>query len=247
MDLKKLKDLSTKEDFKNGTVILAGSGPGDPKLITLKVFLSIKTADVIIYDALVNSNVLKDSKKNATLIFAGKRSLNKSCSQEDIFNWMIKYAKMGKKVLRLKGGDPSVFGRGAEEINTLKKNNIPFKIFSGITAAQESFSSLKSDYILSNDSFLLITGHKAINKTTPDLNFEALANYSGKIIIYMGLSRLNFIAHNLIDHGKNKNSLVQIVSKVSLNEQVTFRRKLLECCIPKELLNIKSPAIIIIN
>ena len=247
MDLKKLNNFLKKDDFLDGTVILAGSGPGDPKLLTLEVFLSIKIADVIIYDALVNSEVIKSSKKDAILIFAGKRYSNKSCSQEDIITWMVKYSRMGKKVLRLKGGDPSIFGRGAEEVEALKKNNISFKILSGITAAQESFKTLKSDYISNKDSFILITGHKALNKDTPHLDFKALATYSGKIIIYMGLSQLNSIAQNLISFGKSKRSQVEIISKVSLKEQVIIKKKLAECCVSKEKLNIKSPAIIIIN
>ena len=118
-----------KNFFNDGTIILAGAGPGDPKLLTFKVYQAIKMADVIIYDALVGKDIICLAKKKCKLIFAGKLSNNKSCSQEDIISWMKSYSKLNKKVLRLKGGDPSIFGRGAEELQALKKSENKHKSF----------------------------------------------------------------------------------------------------------------------
>ncbi len=242
-----LKDIVfPKKCFLSGSVVIAGAGPGNPDLLTLKVFYSIKYADVIIYDGLVNKNIINFASKTAKLIFAGKSSLNKSCTQEDINKWMVFYAKKNKKVLRLKSGDPSVFGRGAEEIEFLKINKIPFKIYSGITASQEALNILKKENIINNE-FCIITGHKAINSNTPQLDYKSLSKSSKRIIIYMGLSQLNFVAKKLIENGKKKETKVEIVKDISLRSQKKIITNLEDCLNNNEKFGLKPPVIIIIN
>tara|TARA_X000000950_G_scaffold289063_1_gene409484 strand:+ start:12967 stop:13701 length:735 start_codon:yes stop_codon:yes gene_type:complete len=236
-----------KNFFNDGTIILAGAGPGDPKLLTLKVYQAIKMADVIIYDALVGKDIICLAKNKCKLIFAGKLSNNKSCSQEDIISWMKSYSKLNKKVLRLKGGDPSIFGRGAEELQALKKVKISIKVFSGITAGQEALKKLKISYFNNETkSFSLITGHRAIiNKK--EINFKKLSAYEGRIIIYMGLSHLNNIANKLINFGKCENTSVKIITNISLKNERIFTTKLKNCVLEKNKFGLKPPAIIIIN
>lgn len=241
------KKIKSNECFNNVSVILAGAGPGNIKYLTMNVFFAIKEADVIIYDGLVGKKIIEAAKKNCELILASKSSQNKVCTQEQIINWMINFSKQKKKVLRLKGGDASIFGRGAEEIGALQKHKIPFKIFSGITASQGAMNVLKNNFVNFDGNFCFITGHRAINSSTPKMDFSSLSRFNGKIIIYMGLSQLSYIAKNLIKFGKNKKEKVQIVKDISLSTQKTLKTNLEKCEKSLDNFNLKPPVIIIIN
>lgn len=234
-----------KKIFKKGSVIIAGAGPGDPKLLTLKVYNCIKYADVIIYDGLVNTDILKNSSKKTNLIFAGKSFTNKSCTQQQIISWMISHAKKEKRVLRLKGGDPLVFGRGAEEVEALKKNKIPFQIFPGITASQHALRYASDDDKI--NEFCLITGHKAINSELPRLDYKKISNIDGKIIVYMGLSQIKEIAKELIGNGKKKETVVEIIKNVSLASEEKVITSLVKCSKENLKFGLSPPVIIIIN
>ena len=235
-----------KKSFKKGSVIIAGAGPGDPKLLTLKVYNCIKYADVIIYDGLVNEDILKNSSKKTDLIFAGKSFTNKSCTQQQIISWMISHAKKEKRVLRLKGGDPLVFGRGAEEVESLKKNKIPFQIFPGVTASQQALRYTSDDNNKINE-FCLITGHKAIDSDLPRLDYKKISKIDGKIIIYMGLSQIKEIAKELIGNGKKKETVVEIIKNVSLASQEKVITSLVKCSKENLKFGLTPPVIIIIN
>src|SRR6516162_1988781 len=132
--LSRLADALGLPDFAPGSVWLAGAGPGDPGLITALGLHAIATADAILYDALINEKLLGFARPRAELIYAGKRAGKRSCKQTDISRTLVSLAKKGKRVLRLKGGDPLVFGRGAEEALTLARSGVPFRIVPGITA-----------------------------------------------------------------------------------------------------------------
>ena len=235
-----------KKSFKKGSVIIAGAGPGDPKLLTLKVYNCIKHADVIIYDGLVNTDILKNASKKTNLIFAGKSFTNKSCTQQQIISWMISHAIKEKRVLRLKGGDPLVFGRGAEEVEALKKNKIPFQIFPGITASQHALRYASDDDNKINE-FCLITGHKAINSELPRLDYKKISNIDGKIIVYMGLSQIKEIAKELIGNGKKKETVVEIIKNVSLASEEKVITSLVKCSKENLKFGLSPPVIIIIN
>ena len=235
-----------KKSFKKGSVIIAGAGPGDPKLLTLKVYNCIKHADVIIYDGLVNTDILKNASKKTNLIFAGKSFTNKSCTQQQIISWMISHAIKEKRVLRLKGGDPLVFGRGAEEVEALKKNKIPFQIFPGITASQQALR-YASDNNNKINEFCLITGHKAIDSYLPRLDYKKISKIDGKIIIYMGLSQIKEIAKELIGNGKKKETVVEIIKNVSLASEEKVITSLVKCSKENLKFGLSPPVIIIIN
>ena len=241
------KIIKPNQLFNDVSVILAGAGPGNVNYLTINVFYAIQEADVIIYDGLVGKKIIEWARKDCNLILASKSLQNKACTQEQIINWMIKFSKEKKKVLRLKGGDPSVFGRGAEEIEALQMNKIPFKIFSGITASQGAINILKNNFENFKGNFCFITGHKAINSSTPEMNFSSLSRFNGKIIIYMGLSQLSYIAKNLIKCGKHKEETVQIVKDISLSTQKTLTTNLDQCVKSRNNFNLKPPVIIIIN
>ena len=130
------KIIKSNQLFNDVSVILAGAGPGNINYLTINVFYAIKEADVIIYDGLVGKKIIECARKECNLILASKSFQNKVCTQEQIISWMIKFSKEKKKVLRLKGGDPFVFGRGAGEIEALQMNKIPFKVFLGMTTSQ---------------------------------------------------------------------------------------------------------------
>jgi uroporphyrin-III C-methyltransferase len=234
-------------DFKAGTVIIAGSGPGSEKLITLKVFYALKAADIVIYDALVNPKFIDYCKKNVKRIYAGKTGSKRACSQEQINDWLVKYAKKNKKVLRLKGGDVSFFSRGSQEISFLKKNKIKFKVFTGITSAQAAFkedNEKKADFKLCLN---LITGHRQIKSNTRKINYDYLVNTGGKILVYMGVSQIESIQNSLIKSGMKKNTKILIISNASLENQIIYNTKL------KDVINfvkdneVKPPSIIIIK
>ncbi len=234
-------------NFKEGTVIIAGAGPGNIKLVTIKTILAIKSADVIIYDSLINKLLLEYCKKNVKLIFAGKTSTNRACSQEDINEWLVKYAKKNKKVLRLKGGDVSFFSRGSQEISFLKKNKVKFKIFTGITSAQAALKEIEEKVNKKRLCLNFITGHKQIKTKSKKINYKYLINTKGMILVYMGVSQIESIKKNLIKSGMRKSTEVSIISNASLENQKIYNTKL------KNVVNffkdkeVKPPSIIIIN
>ena len=234
-------------NFKEGTVIIAGAGPGNIKLVTIKTMLAVKSADVIIYDSLINKVLLEYCKKNAKLIFAGKTSTNRACSQEDINEWLVKYAKKNKKVLRLKGGDVSFFSRGSQEISFLKKNKVKFKIFTGITSAQAALKEIEEKIHKKKLCLNLITGHKQIKTCSRKINYEYLVNTKGKILVYMGVSQIESIKKNLIKSGMRKSTEISIISNASLENQKIYNTKLKDVVNFFKYKEVKPPSIIIIN
>lgn len=243
-----LEIFKPKSDFFNkGTVVIAGAGPGDEKNLTLATYFAIKIADVIIYDGLVGKRILNLAKKSANLIFAGKKFGNKSCTQKQIIDWLQKYSIKNKKVLRLKGGDPSIFGRGAEEIEALKKLKIKFKILSGITAAQEVFVKYNQKYDQIDKFFTFATGHKNINEESIKVNFSNFVRNHSKVVIYMGLSQLRNICNKLLDSGKSKKTKVIIATNISLKNEKIVESDLQSCLKTQNNFGLKPPAIIIIG
>tara|TARA_B100001029_G_C14985477_1_gene408692 strand:+ start:272 stop:1009 length:738 start_codon:yes stop_codon:yes gene_type:complete len=235
-------------NFKKGMVILGSAGPGSLDLISLKLRYVLKKADVVIFDALVNKKILNFCKKTVNLIYAGKLKEKKSCTQDEINQWLVNFAKANKKVLRLKGGDISFFSRGSQEINCLRENGISFKIFSGITSSQTSINSSVESFFNSSGICNLITGHRRINSNfEKNINYNFLKVSNGRIIIYMGVSQIRNISLNLIKSGINRNETVTLITNSSLNSQKIYTTSLIKC--PDFILenNIKSPSIIIIK
>jgi uroporphyrin-III C-methyltransferase len=206
--------------FERGTVWLAGAGPGDPGLITALGLYAIGQADVILHDALINPRLLKLARPGAELIFVGKRGGRRSCKQTDISRTLVSLAQKKNRVLRLKGGDPLVFGRGAEEALTLAQARVPFRIVPGITAGVGglAYAGIPVTHRDTNHSVTFVTGHGADGRL-PHLDWSSLARGSETIVIYMGKSFAGEIATKLIEAGRSANEPAALVSNASLSDQ----------------------------
>lgn len=205
-----------------GTVYLVGAGPGDPDLITLKGLRCIQQADIILYDRLVNPELLKYSRKDAQLVYCGKLPHYHTMKQETINHFLVKYAKEGLCVVRLKGGDPFVFGRGGEEALECVQNGIPFEIVPGITAgiAASAYAGIPVTHRTLSKSFAFITGHQA-GDSEAEHQWVHLAKAVDTICVYMGVHHLPVITRNLIQNGKSRDTPVALVQWGTLSDQRT--------------------------
>jgi uroporphyrin-III C-methyltransferase len=184
-----------------GRVYLVGAGPGDPELLTLRAVRLLGQADAIVYDNLVSPEILKFALPQAQKIYAGKRRNEHTMRQEQINLLLVKLAREGKKVVRLKGGDPFIFGRGGEEMEVLAEHGIAFEVVPGITAAcgVASYAGIPLTHRDHAQSCLFVTGH--LKDGSADLDWEALVRARQTVVIYMGLNALGDICRQLMAHG----------------------------------------------
>src|SRR5205814_1859344 len=204
-----------------GSVWLVGAGPGDPGLLSLLAVHALRQADVVVYDALVDQRALALARRGAELDYAGKRGGRPSPSQPDISNRLIRLARAGKRVLRLKGGDPFTFGRGGEEALALAAAGVPFRIVPGITAGIGglAYAGIPLTHRDTNSAVTLVTGHNS-DGTVPDgLDWEAIARGSPVIVLYMAMKHLAAISARLIAAGRAPDEPTAIVSKATTPEQ----------------------------
>ena len=206
--------------FDAGWVWLAGAGPGDAGLITLLGLHAIANADVILYDALVNESLLKFARPGAEVIYAGKRRGIAGIKQGEISRQLVALARKNKRVLRLKGGDPFVFGRGAEEALTLARAQIPFRIVPGVTAGIGglAYAGIPVTHRDTNHAVTFITGH-GVDGNIPVLDWSAVAKGSPTIVLYMALAHADEIAAKLIAAGRTANEPAAIVSDATFGKQ----------------------------
>ncbi len=222
-----------EDQSKKGIVYLIGAGPGDPELITVKGLNILKQADLILYDSLIHESILQLPEIfHKEKIYVGKRKGQHSYSQEEINDLLLKYALEGKVIVRLKGGDPFIFGRGGEELSHLKKHGIPIKVVPGITTASASSAELQIPLTHRElgRSVIFLTGYSSFNAEDetgfPDYNWEHLADPTLTLIFYMGLYHLERISERLIQHGRSEDTPVVIISKATLPEQKVIRGNL---------------------
>jgi len=186
-----------------GCVYLVGAGPGDPGLITVRGRELLSQADVVVYDRLVAPRLLECARPDAERIYAGKRPGTHALSQEQINELLISRARGGATVVRLKGGDPFVFGRGGEEALALVEAGVPFEVVPGVTAgvAAPAYAGIPVTHRMMAGSFAMATGHEATDKDAPELDYDALAKWTGTLEFYMGVKNLEPICKALMDHG----------------------------------------------
>lgn len=205
----------------SGEVTLVGAGPGDAGLLTLKGLQAIQQADVVFYDALVSSQVLALIRRDADKILVGKRAGKLSIAQEQINALLVKYAQQGKRVVRLKGGDPFVFGRGGEELQALQQAKIPFSVVPGVTAAvgATAYAGIPLTHRDYAQSVIFITGHRQANGKP--LAWHALAQANTTLVIYMGTLKAQEIQNQLLAHGRAANTPIAVISQGTLTQQHT--------------------------
>jgi uroporphyrin-III C-methyltransferase/precorrin-2 dehydrogenase/sirohydrochlorin ferrochelatase len=247
---KALEDLLAKtEQSKSeyGEVYVVGGGPGDPDLLTFKALRLMQQADVVLYDRLVSAEVLDMVRRDAELIYVGKQPTNHPVPQEEINQLLIRLAKEGKRVLRLKGGDPFLFGRGGEEIETLMEEGISFQVVPAVTAAigSSAYAGIPLTHRDYAQSCIFVTGH--LKDGSVDLNWKTLTQPQQTVVIYMGLNNLAAICSELIKHGMSKDKPIALIQKATTSEQRVLVGTLETLPAIAEEQNIKLSSIIIIG
>lgn len=235
--------------FQSGWVWLAGAGPGDPGLLTLHALSALQQADVIVYDALVDSRILGWARTGTLVEFAGKRGGKPSPKQRDITLRLIALAQAGKRVLRLKGGDPFVFGRGGEEALALVEAGIPFRIIPGVTAGVGglAYAGIPVTHRDVNQSVTFLTGHDQNGLTPSKVDWHAIAKGSPVIVMYMAVKHLAQIADSLIAGGRDHREQVAIVTDATLPGQRVVETTLAEAAATVEREGLTPPALVVVG
>jgi uroporphyrin-III C-methyltransferase/precorrin-2 dehydrogenase/sirohydrochlorin ferrochelatase len=230
-----------------GEVTLVGAGPGDPELLTLKALRALQDADVILHDRLVSPAILDLARRDATLIGVGKTAGCKSTSQQDINSLLVEHARTGKRVVRLKGGDPFIFGRGGEELETLVRAGIPFSVVPGITAALGvgAYTGIPLTHRDHAHSVTFVTGHADKDGREPD--WRALGAPGATAVFYMGLARLRIIVQKLGEHGAPATLPAALIANGTLPNQRVVSATLGSIIGAAALAGLESPALLIIG
>ena len=230
-----------------GEVTLVGAGPGDPELLTLKALRALQDADVILHDRLVPSAILDLARRDAALIGVGKTAGCKSTSQQDINALLVEHAQQGKRVVRLKGGDPFIFGRGGEELETLVRARIPFSVVPGITAALGvgAYAGIPLTHRDHAHSVTFVTGHADKEGREPD--WRALGAPGATAVFYMGLARLQIIVHKLKEHGAPATLGAALVAHGTLPNQRVVTATLDTIAAAAGRAKLHSPALLIVG
>ncbi len=231
--------------LKHGEVALVGAGPGDPELLTLKALNYLQQAEVVLYDYLVSDEIMALVPNDAILVCVGKRAGQHSVPQEKTNQLLVDFAKQGYKVVRIKGGDPFVFGRGGEELEVLADAGITFQVVPGITAAAgaTAYAGIPLTHRDYAQSAMFITGH--LKAESDQLDWSTLARGQQTLVIYMGLMKSNYIQEQLIKHGRRAQTPIAIIERGTQLSQKVFKGQLSELSdLAKKA---EAPALIVIG
>jgi uroporphyrin-III C-methyltransferase len=232
--------------MRTGKVYLVGAGPGDPGLITVRGLQLLHQAQVIVYDQLVNVELLEEAPSTATRIFVGKQAGRHCIAQEEINRTLIDYARLGCEVVRLKGGDPFVFGRGGEEAEALADAEIPFEIVPGVSSAVAvpAYAGIPVTHRKFASSFAVVTGHEAL-KGKPAVDWGKLATAVDTLVILMGLHNLSAIVAKLIAHGRSPETPAAVIRRGTTCDQETVIGTLAD--IVEKSASLKAPTLIVVG
>ena len=230
-----------------GKVYLVGAGPGDPELLTLRAVRLLEKADVVVYDHLVSSAVLDFVPQTSERIYAGKRRNEHTMRQEQINALLVKLALEGKQVVRLKGGDPFIFGRGGEELQTLAAQGVAFEVVPGVTAASgvSSYAGIPLTHRDYAQSCIFVTGH--LKAGTADLDWPSLVRPRQTVVIYMGLGGLPEICRQMMLHGASPNLPIAVVQDGSISTQKVVTGTLADMPERVAQAKLKSPCLTLIG
>jgi len=249
-EIRLMENLATDHSGPNGTgmVSLVGAGPGDPDLLTLRALRLIQDADVVVYDRLVSPEIMRLVRNDAERVYAGKRSSDHTLPQEEINRLLARLAKEGKNVVRLKGGDPFIFGRGGEEIETLMEERILFQVVPGITAASgcSAYAGIPLTHRDCAQSVTFVTGHfkeGAVQK----LDWEGLAKPNQTVVFYMGLRGLESICKELIRHGCSAETPAALIEQGTTRKQRIIVATLGNLFDEVEKAEIRAPTLVIVG
>ena len=241
--------MNGTKNKKYGKVYICGAGPGDPSLITVRCGDLIKNSDIILYDRLVSSDILKLIPKDTPKVYVGRSSGDPTTNQFKTNQIMLKYALTGKQVLRLKGGDPFIFGRGGEEAEFLNENAIDFEIIPGISSAIGAaiYSGIPLTHRKFSSSVAIVTGHEDPTKEEKSVRWDKIATAVDTIVILMGVEKLNTILKKLKKHGLSDETKIAVIEKGTLKEQKIVIGNFNNIRQKMKNASIEPPAIIIIG
>jgi uroporphyrin-III C-methyltransferase len=234
---------------KSGRVFICGAGPGDPKLITLRAMELLKTCDVVLYDRLVGKEIIDQIPPSAEKVYVGRTVGDPTTHQDSTNALMVRYAKKGKSVLRLKGGDPFIYGRGAEEAEYLIERGVEFEIVPGITSAIASpaYAGIPLTHRRHSSSVAIVTGHEGAEKDEAAIRWDRLAGAVDTIVVLMGIGQLEQIAGDLIKAGMKKSTKVAIVESGTTDKQRVVRGTLGTIANIAKKAEVRPPAVIVIG
>ena len=243
-------DISkTSQTMQNaiGEVYIVGAGPGDPELLTFKALRLMQQADIVYYDALVSPQVLDLCRRDADKVFVGKKRSNHAVAQLGINELLVNSAKEGRRVVRLKGGDPFIFGRGGEEIESLRAHGVPYQVVPGITAANAaaSYAGIPLTHRDHSQSVRFVTGF--LKAGAPNSNFKSFLNTDETVVFYMGLHSLPRLTTGLIDAGRSSDTPIAIVSNASMPNQQVLTGTLADIVELQEQNQLPTPALLIMG
>ena len=230
-----------------GEVYLVGTGPGDPDLLTFRALRLMQQADVVLYDRLIGDGILNLVRRDASRIYVGKMKKDHTVAQEEISEMLVRLAQEGKRVLRLKAGDPFVFGRGGEEIATLAENGVAFQVIPGVTAANgcSSYAGIPLTHRDHAQSYVVVTGHEKDGEL--NLNWNSLIQPRQTVVIYMGLTSLGTITEGFLSHGADPATPAAVIENGTREGQRVITGTLASLPDKSTAADIKSPALIIIG
>ena len=234
---------------RSGTVYLVGAGPGDPELLTLKALRLLGEADAIVHDQLVSPEILALARAGAEKVFVGKKPGAFCCPQHDIEGTVVRLAREGKTVVRLKGGDPFIFGRGGEEAEALAAAGVPFEIVPGVTSAlaAAAYAGIPLTHRAHSSAVVFLTGHEDPNKPDTAIRWEDYAKLGATLCVYMGMKNLETITRRLAAGGLGADTPAAVIQSATTGAHRQFISTLGQVALDSEHAGFVAPAIVVIG